>query len=180
MNKAAKVMIGVTMCVLLTACGMDGERMEEKLNDKGYNVEISENGEVRITEGDFSYFYTRKKLLFVNAGYDLDRVEASLEEKSPREDTDNEPGKFVMYKVGKKSVDIYLTFNEYFGGKDDDYEENEYHIPLKGGFGEDDLQTTAVADFEREYYILTKYYISGDELEDVYDRGLELLESLNK
>ncbi|MCR5526629.1 MAG: hypothetical protein K6F39_04515 [Lachnospiraceae bacterium] len=180
MGKLITVLSGAMICVLLTACGTNESNVEKKIKDKGYDATVYKDGDIRASDGTYSYYYEKKKFLFINKGYIFDHVEGEIEEKSVREDTDNKPAKFIMCNDGDGSVDIYLTFNEYFGGKDDDYEENEYHIPLKGGFGEDDLQTTAVADFEREYYILTKYYISGDELEDVYDRGLEILENLNK
>ena len=187
MNKFFNILIVVSLCMILTACGQiaakaeakvagngyDAEKTAAVLEAKGYDVEVSENGEIRIYDDGFSFYYSPQKNLSFNTGYDLDRVEADLEEKTPRTDTDHKPGKFVMYKAGDKEVDIYLTFNEYFNRSG--YEENEYHVPLKGGFDEDDLHTTALADFEREYYTLTTYYISSDELEAIYDKGIELL-----
>ena len=187
MNKFFNILIVVSFCIFLTACGKnvektaaklagngyDAEKTAAVLEAKGYDVEVSENGEIRIYDDGFSFYYSPQKNLSFNTGYDLDRVEADLEEKTPRTDTDHKPGKFVMYKAGDKEVDIYLTFNEYFNRSG--YEENEYHVPLKGGFDEDDLWTTDLADFEREYYTLTTYYISSDELEAIYDKGTALL-----
>jgi hypothetical protein len=144
----------VSFCIFLTAYGKNVEKTAANLAGNGYDAEKT----VAVLEAK---------------GYDLDRVEADLEEKTPRNGTDHKPGKFVMYKAGDKEVDIYLTFNEYFDRSG--YEENEYHVPLKGGFDEDDLYTTDLADFEREYYTLTTYYISSDELESIYDKGTALL-----
>lgn len=76
MNKFFNILIVVSFCIFLTACGnnvektaaklagngYDAEKTAAVLEAKGYDVDVSENGEIKINDDVFLFTIPLKKL----------------------------------------------------------------------------------------------------------------------
>lgn len=169
------LLICMSMLLGLSGCDKFGERISdktvEKLKSEGYNAELLDEKTILIKDGNVDYY-------FYQTGPILKDMVALCITVPPAEGRDYE----VNVVVNRRYKDrIELEYSHVVierKGETDWISEDEETIEFKHRFSEDDLSRTLSNKYEVEQFQELCKIIPAEELQKIYDKGLEIAKKL--
>lgn len=171
-EKVILIMLHVGIVLGMYGCGSMENNILNKLEINGYNVEIVDNNSFFITEDGVDYYFDT-----IFNKITLKKIIVTVTAKEEINHLINNEGKITITKLGKNKTSVLLTTNY----TDENNEGKEFvttgniTIAFKGSFTEEDITNNhGFHDTISDYHYVTSYFLSADELQNLYDKALEL------
>lgn len=169
-RRLAGVLLSAVMLCSITSCSMisDSTKIVDELDSEGYEVEQVDDNTFYVTEDGIDYYYDcwfnkpffRKAVLVMETGMESgNEMEITIcKERINR-----------MSVLGIRPYTKTFPNGNVYEGKD------MYLFEFKHDFSDDNITNDrGFHDTHRDYASFNRYYLTPDELQEIYDRGLEL------
>lgn len=148
-----------------------------ELEDQGYKAAKVDNDSFFVTQDGVDYYFDT---LFNNIVFK--ELITTVNVKEEIKNLINNEGEITITKLGENKTSILLkTGKTDQNNKGEEFVTNEHiTIEFNGGFTEENITNNrGFHDVSSDYYYVTNYFLSAYELEDLYNRALELEDELN-
>lgn len=167
------VLLILSVCIIFGICGcsMDNSILD-KLEEQGYKVEKTDNNSFFITEDGVDYYFDTifNQIKFKKA---VTTVKAKDEIKN----LVNNEGEITVTSSGRNKAKVFLTTDSTSENNDgkEFITKGCTTLEFEGGFSEENITNNrGFHDTVGDYHYVTNYFMSADELKNLYDRALYL------
>lgn len=173
MKKTVAFLLTAIIALGMCGCGRISSDKIDDLIDEGYVIEQVDNNSICIIEDGVEYYYKTGLLKPV-----LSRVCFHVCAK-PEYDVSKELDVTITPEYFRINIIASDTVTSQFANGNEHTWEESYRFEFKNDFSPENLTNNrGFADIAGDYEWFTKYYMTPEELQEIYDRALELEKEL--
>lgn len=170
LKKAVLLLLGASFLMGMSGCSADTGRKVDELRETGYVTEQVDNG-FYISENGIDYYFERGL-----TGTFFKKAELKAPAKNDDRKATVTISKLGHSKMAVQFISPYLNKNPKNGGtRGSAY----FYFTFRKDFKEENMTNNrGFHDMSSDYQLMTSDYLSPEELQSIYDRGLELEEEI--
>lgn len=171
LKKAVLVLLSAGIMIGMSGCGHDVSKKVDGLKESGYVAEEADKG-FCVSEDGVDYYFER-----CLTGFAFKKAELKAPSKN-----DDRQATVTVSKQGINRMHV-LFVSPYLKRNDGDGKEPgsaSFSFKFKNGFTKENLTNNrGFHDTNGDYDSMTGTYLSAEELQSIYDRGLNLEKEIN-
>ena len=171
LKKAVLVLLSAGILLGMSGCGLDISKKVDGLKESGYVAEEADKG-FCISEDGVDYYFERGL-----TGFAFKKAELKAPSKN-----DDRQATVTISRQGMNRMHV-LFVSPYLKRNDGDGKEPgsaSFFFKFKNGFTKENLTNNrGFHDTNGDYDSMTGTYLSAEELQSIYDRGLNLEKEIN-